>query len=123
MPGIAIAAIGAGASIYAAHKQAGGNKDAAKISAASDDKALAQAKDIYNTQRQDEAPYRQAGSGALNNLNYGLGLPQLAPQTGAPNTPGGPQMPMVRIKAPNGNIYSVPGTQAAEARANGGQLV
>ncbi len=122
MPAIPFIIMG-GASVVGSYLQSRGNKKAAEIQAGSDQKALDQAKTIYDTQRQDESPYRQSGSGALNNLNYGLGIPQLAPQTGEPNTPGGPQMPMVRMKAPNGNIYSVPGTQAAEARANGGQLV
>ncbi len=106
MPAIP-AIIIAGASIYAAHTAAKGNEKAAETQASSDDKALSQAKEIYDTQRGDQAPYRQSGYGALDALNYGLGLPAVArppagaaPPTGTATTPSDGTMPPGSVQAP-----------------------
>ncbi len=80
--------IAGGASVVGNYLAAKGNKDAAKTAAASDDKALAQAKEIYTQQRADERPYAQSGYGALDALNVGLGLPAVSHVAQGPGTPG-----------------------------------
>jgi hypothetical protein len=71
---LTVAIIGAGTSLYAAHKQSSAAKDAANIQAQSGDKALALQGQIYNQTRNDLAPYRGAGTAALGSEMSLLGL-------------------------------------------------
>ncbi len=74
MPAIPAIIMG-GAAVAGSAIASHGNTEAAKTQASSDEKALAQAKEIYQQQRADQGPYRQSGYGALGALNFGLGLP------------------------------------------------
>lgn len=74
------AVIGAAASVYSGNKAADAAKDASKQS--SDTQRY-----MYDTTRQDMEPYRQAGTGALNQLAALYGLPQYKPQTPSQVTP------------------------------------
>jgi hypothetical protein len=107
MPAIPAIIISAG-TIYAAHEASKGNTEAAKTNAAASDtsaqiqadtanKALAQAKDIYQQQRADEGPYVRSGYGGLNALNYGLGLPSQEYQPPAAATPTPTNLPSSTI--------------------------
>lgn len=66
---IAASVIGAGASI------AGSNRASRSMENAADANALVQ-RDIYNQQRDDQAPYRAVGGSALNAYARAMGLPQ-----------------------------------------------
>ncbi len=85
--------IGAGASVGGSAIAAHGNTEAAKTQAAASekaaqiqadqlDRALAQAKYIWQTQRADQSGYRSSGNNAMGALDFGLGLP--APSFDAP---------------------------------------
>lgn len=111
MPAIAIAGIGVASSIAggamgasaasnAADTAAKGQIEAAKISAASQEK-------MYNQTRGDQLPYLTAGAGAAGRLDYLLGLP--GPQTSTQNA----------FKAgygPQGTAY-LPGTGGVPGQA------
>lgn len=62
--------IGAGSNIAGTAMASHANTEAAKIAAAEADKALAIQQQQYALQRQDTAPYRALGQGAVNNLGY-----------------------------------------------------
>lgn len=79
--------------IFGANAQASANVDAAKIQAAEYDKALAQAKAIYDQQQQNLAPYRGLGAGAVGNLAYGLGITMPSSGSSTPTTPTTPSTP------------------------------
>jgi hypothetical protein len=104
MPAVPFIIMG-GASIVGSYIAAKGNKDAAKTQAASDDKALGQAKEIYQTQRSDQSPFRESGYGALDALNFGLGLPAVTRPD--PRAPTGTPAPYVvpGAKDKNGNPF------------------
>lgn len=86
---IATAAIPAGAELASAKIQTDANSKAAQIQADQADRALAQAKQIYETNRADLAPYRAEGVSSLAALNSHLGLPTAGPSMGSPAPPGG----------------------------------
>jgi len=65
---VASTAVGLGASIYGANKQADAAKDAANQSRLATDASLALQKQIYDQNRADQEPWRLAGQGALNQL-------------------------------------------------------
>ena len=70
MPPAVIGAItGAGALLGGSAIQARSVGKAADKESDTADKALAHAKEIYEQQRSDQAPYRQTGYGSLNALN------------------------------------------------------
>ncbi len=75
------AIIQGGATIFGAKTAANSNTEAAKLQAATADKALAIQKQMYDQTRTDEAPYRAFGAGALGALSQGLGV---APTPAAP---------------------------------------
>lgn len=64
---------GAAASIYGANKQADAAKDAAQSSQQGTDASLALQKQIYDQNREDQAPWRAAGQSALGYLTNGYG--------------------------------------------------
>lgn len=70
----AMAASGA-LSYLGAEKQAGAAEDAAKLQAAAAREQLAFQREIFDRLQQQQAPYRQAGYTALNQINALLGLP------------------------------------------------
>lgn len=70
----AAAVIGAGATVYGASKSANAAKQAASTQAAAADKSVQLQYDIYNQNRNDQAPWRQTGSNALAMLADSLGL-------------------------------------------------
>lgn len=142
--------IGAGASLGGAAIGSKGISDAAKIQAESADKALQVQKEQYALQRQDTAPYRALGQGAVGNLGYLSGIdtqskvPELSQtvpnvpygQTAAPTSPLGtlgqmapaapaqsPQAGMVRVKAPSGQVGLIPQARLQDALAGGMQQV
>ena len=67
------AVIGAGASIYSGNKAAKAQKNAAAQQAANE-------RYFYDTTRADQAPYREAGTGALRKLSQMYGI-EMAPET------------------------------------------
>lgn len=68
MPLVVAAVVGAGASIYGASKQADAAKSAANASKKATDQSLQLQRDIYNQNRADQEPWRQAGVNALGQL-------------------------------------------------------
>lgn len=130
---IATAAIPAAANLVGAKVESSANDKAAQITADQADRALAQAKEIYDTNRNDLAPYRQEGVSSLALLNSHLGLP--AP-TQTPSAPTqtlaslGQQPatttdaePMVNMLSPQGQPGQVPQSKVQQALAAGGKLV
>lgn len=140
--------IGAGTSLAGAGIASHGQTKAAELQAASADKALAELKRQYELQREDLAPYRNLGAGAVGNLSYlgGIAPPtlpaQAAPQAstalaslGAPhgtnptNAPvTGQAMPrpgvqMVKVRSPSGQIGDVPAHLLPKALQAGGTQV
>lgn len=144
------ALIGGAANLGGAAIAAHSNTEAAKIQAESADKALAQAKEIWQTQRADEAPYRQIGTGALGLLGQGMGInmtpppaapaapaappanggtmssmgpPPAAAPTAAPAPPGGTNG-LVSVRNPQtGLVHLIPQDQVAAAQQRGGQVL
>lgn len=79
MPVVAAAVIGAGASIYGASQQAKAAQSAANASKKATDASLTLQRDIYNQNRADQEPWRQAGMTALNTLSNPLANFQASP--------------------------------------------
>lgn len=79
--GVAAAAISAGGAIYSANA----SKSAASTQANAADSAAQAQLDEFNTINDQQAPYRTAGTGALNELNNYLGIPTSAPEQNAAN--------------------------------------
>lgn len=160
------ALIAGGSSVAGSAIASHGNTEAAKTQAASSDKSLAQAKEIYEQQRADLSPYRELGYSSLGALAQGMGLPAPSnpitnppapsyangapPPTGEPFSTmslsqlhglansGSPNAPvfgqleqkmnqvsgtMKKVKAPNGQVYTIPVTRLPEALQQGGQVV
>lgn len=144
--------IGAGASLGGTAIASHANTEAAKIAAEQADKALAIQQQQYALQRQDTAPYRALGQGAVGNLGYlsGIDLPQskidelssTVPNTAPPPLPnastpppsstlaslGQPQAStnagLVPVKNPaTGLIHLIPADQVGAAQQRGGVLV
>ena len=101
--------IGAGAQVGGAAIAAHGNTKAAEIAAAQQDRALAQAKEIYQQQRADLSPYRSMGVNALGPLSFGMGLP----------TPDTTKGPFDQPQAPP--PYTVPGAVDASGHPMAGR--
>lgn len=142
--------IGAGASLGGTAIASHANTEAAKLQAEQADKALALQKEQYALQRQDTAPYRALGQGAVGNLGYlsGINIDEKVPELSStvPKVPYGvtvaqgvaaPQAQaslsslgqpttspsMVRVKAPNGQIGTIPADKLPAALAAGGTQV
>ena len=79
MPIVAAAVIGAGASIYGASQQAKAAQSAANASKKASDQSIQLQRDIYNQNRADQEPWRQAGLTALNTLANPLANFQASP--------------------------------------------
>ena len=87
--GIVAAGVGGGAALAAGGEQAGAANNAAGLQANEAQQSLDFQKQQYNTQQQQEAPFIQAGTQALSQLNGGQ-LPAFQAPTGAneQNDPG-----------------------------------
>lgn len=93
------AVLGAGASVYSANKASHAQQNAA-------DTASATQLQMYNQTRQDQAPWRQAGSSAIGALSnyYGLGANgQVNPNAGAADTKLIQSMPGYQFNLQQGN--------------------
>lgn len=141
--GIAASAINSNAAGNAAHTAAQGTSEALDYTKQKDaqdraDALTAQSANYAQTQARDARlqPYLQAGAGASQRLQGGLGLPRVAiqPLPPAPTftstftpTPA-TQMPaqtgqMVTMRAPNGSTKQVPSNQVAHYQTLGAQVV
>lgn len=145
LPTIISAGTGLGGAAIAAH----GNTEAAKIAAAEADKALEIQKEQYALQRQDTAPYRALGQGAVGNLGYLSGIdvdskvPELSStvpkqpygtlaQLGSPTIESGgtntgiatgQHSVLVPVRNPQtGLVHLIPNNQVSEAVAARGQV-
>ncbi len=142
--------IGGGAALGGAAISAHSNTEAAKIAAEQADKALAIQQQQYALQRQDTAPYRALGQGAVGNLGFlsGIAAPtpdeltQLSstvPKTAPPalptaSTPPQPSLAtlgqpssgssqMVQVRSPSGSIGTIPAAMLQQALAAGATQV
>lgn len=127
---IATAAIPAAANLVGAKVESNATDKAAQITADQADRALAQAKQIYDTNRNDLAPYRDLGQGALSMLGqHGFTMPAPAQtpsaptqtlaslgQQPAPTTGAGPT---VNMRTPDGRVLPIPQSEVANATAKG----
>lgn len=105
----------AGAQAYGAKKGSDAAKDAANTQADSSDKAMAQAKEIYDQQRRDQEPYRNTGTAALSALSSRMGL-NVAPPSAMPAAAPAQAQPAARptptlaslqsTGAPQGNFFN-----------------
>lgn len=87
-PSLVAAGLGLGGNLINAYEQ--GKSTDAQTKAAQD--ALALQTTEYNNSRADQAPYRNAGSAAINNLGFLLGEPgYTSPSSGNTLAPGMPQ--------------------------------
>ena len=117
--------IGAGASLGGAAIAGHANTEAAKIAAEQADKALAIQKEQYALQRQDTAPYRALGQGAVGNLGYlsGIDVASKVPELSStvPTTPYGQQAQngTIPMKVPDGRILGIPVAQVQAALQHG----
>lgn len=107
--------VSAAVSAYSAHKAAEAQKESTEAQTKTADKSLAVQKEMYEQTRTDEAPYRQFGSGALNQLAFGLGidLPAKPVITAAPGPPP-PEKAVPRVPGP---IVTRPGEPRSAAPA------
>ncbi len=132
MPAIP-AIIAGGSAIAGSAIAAHGNTSAAKTQAGSDAAALAQAKEIYQQQRADQGPYRESGYGAMDALNFGLGLPAVSRLNATAAAPTTNQVTPLTVAGvggdptsnmPNMNALgkSVAAVNQANAAMNSGQL-
>lgn len=127
------AIIGGVASVFGAHEAASATKDAAKTQADYANRALDIQQQQYQQRLQNLTPYRQAGTGALGQLNTLMGLPgppkpgpglpsatdamgnpvamQQAPGTARPINPliGGVPTGLIAQNGPNDPGYYAPG--------------
>jgi hypothetical protein len=103
--------ISAGVSAYGASRAAGAAKDAAKTQAESADKAIALQRDIFETRRQDLAPYTSAGGAAMNTLAEAMGLP--AGPAPAPMAGGAPPVSTARQRPPEAPALGLAGPRNA----------
>lgn len=80
------AGVGAAGSVYAANQASKGQKAAAQAGQAGADMATAEQRRQYDLSRADNAPWLQAGQGALSQLSqlYGLNRPAAATAVAAP---------------------------------------
>lgn len=135
------AAAGTGATLATAKMASNSAKNAAKQQQVGTNQALGLQRDIYTQTRQDQAPYRAIGSGALNSLGAMTGIPMdgqsqgptLATmgQMGAPRSVGSGQTPaaaasaggVVMMRAPDGTVKAVPRDQVAHFQQAGAQVV
>lgn len=143
------ALIGAGSTVAGTVIQAKAQSAAAKKQQEQDDKALAIQQQQYALQRQDTAPYRSLGLGAVGNLGYLAGIdvnsrvPELSstvPNTAPPPLPTKPTVPgqalgnlvsqpaggsgLVSVKNPaTGLVHLIPAADVAAAQQAGGQVV
>ena len=137
--------IGAGASLGGTAIASHANTEAAKLQAEQADKALALQKEQYALQRQDTAPYRALGQGAVGNLGFlsGINVDERVPELSStvPKTPYGvtaaqgvaaPQAQaslstlgqpsgggFTPMRAPNGMVLQIPNDKVAEAQSKG----
>ncbi len=83
-------AIGVGAGLLGASRQAKASKQAANTQAASAAQATQAQLDMYNQSRMDQMPWLQTGGGAVNQLGYLMGVnPQTPGSTGQFGGEGG----------------------------------
>jgi hypothetical protein len=75
------------ANLFGAKQAADASKDAAEIQAQSARDALAQNERFWNETQQNQAPWLQAGTGAVTSLANLMGVPMLSPAQVAPRTP------------------------------------
>lgn len=137
----------AGTTVYAANKASKTAKDAAATQTDYGNRALDLQRQMYETQRADEQPYRQMGYGALNTLSSMMGgmggsmpsAPMSAPSGGGMGMPSQPQgaagltlanlggvprsQGMVMMAAPNGQRQMVRSDQVAHYQQMGAQVV
>lgn len=81
------AGVGAAGSVYAANQASKGQKASAAASQQATDYATAEQRRQYDQSRADNAPWLQAGGGALAQLSKLYGLNAQGPQTGAVSQP------------------------------------
>lgn len=124
------------------------NSAAAKTAAEQADKALDLTKEQYALQRQDTAPYRALGQGAVRNLAYlsGLNIDSQVPELSStvPKVPYGQPAPtlstlgqpdaepaqplselpgLVPMRTPDGRVLGIPQEHVSEAQQHGAQFV
>lgn len=93
--------IGAGSTVAGTAIASHANTEAAKIAAEQADKALAIQQQQYALQRQDTAPYRALGIGAVNNLGFLGGIDTTSNLAQLSSTlPTGPNAPPSTVVAP-----------------------
>jgi hypothetical protein len=88
---IGSSAISAGAASSAASDQASAAEKAQQLEQQNEQQALGFQQNEWNTDQQNLAPYQQAGTGALSNLNYLMGIGGQGGQGGQPTASPGMQ--------------------------------
>jgi hypothetical protein len=135
-----------GAQLVGGYFQSKAAKTAAEQQAQAADKALALQREMYQTTREDLAPYRAAGPVGMTALSALLGLPYapppatapapsaaapLAPLPGRAPGPGStpvpghavPRVATVQMRAPTGQVQAVPADQVSFYEARGAQRI
>jgi hypothetical protein len=104
------AVIGGVAANSAAKEQAGAAKDAAATQASAANRATALQREQFDLTRADQAPYRQTGVGALNQLSLLMGLPSGAQGSqggyGGPKTYSSADLLVGPEMRPNEDLYA-----------------
>lgn len=142
-----------GARLYLQNRQANNALDASKQAQQAQNDAAQKAidlqKEMYQTTRNDLAPYRALGQGASAGLGYFMGIPgyeqgnrgilppsaqgqPITPPATAPTAPAMPSSgttapatasePMVAMRAPDGSMRAVPQSQVSHYQARGAQV-
>lgn len=109
---LSAAVVIAGGAAYAASRTAGAAKDAANTQAAAARDANNTQLTMYDTTRQDQAPWRGAGGNAVNALDQFYGLPSVNAD-GTPNTNGTTSTPDY-----NKILSNLPGYQFQQQQGN-----
>lgn len=81
--------------LFGAKKSSDAAKDAAKLQADSAREALAFQKQMWGDTQRNQAPWLQAGTGAINTMTNLMGVPMMGPGT-TPHSPATP-MPLASI--------------------------
>lgn len=98
---VTAALIGAGGALVGGYLSSQGASSAASAQSAAANQANQTQWQMYNQQRQDQTPWRNAGNSALGQLSYMMGLPGYGGQMGSMSMGGGYN--------PNGGSYGIEG--------------
>lgn len=116
--------IGVGGNIVGSYLNSSATKDAAEKSLAASREGIEYLKGEKKQEREDFAPYAEAGKGALSKLNFGIGIGNPGDYTsnGAPKSLTPPGDPRVSPSSPAGQVIQNASNQTAQMMGPDGSI-